>query len=108
MRNTKELTMPLVRVIRNGQITLPKELRKKLGIEEGDLLEVKVDKGGFVIRPKTAVDKELAGDRFFKMVDEIREAVKDADPRELEEAIEEAVAAAKKATARKLKARAKR
>ncbi len=96
--------MPLVKVIRNGQITLPKQLRNKLGIEEGDLLEVKLDNAGITIKPKVAIDKELAGDRFFKMVDEIREAVKDPDPKELEEAVAEVVATARKATGRKLKA----
>lgn len=97
--------MPLVKVIRNGQITIPKELRGALGIEEGDLLEVRLSEGGMTIKPKTAVDRELAKGRFFQMTEQIRESVKDADPRELDEAIAEAVAAAKKVTARKIKAR---
>jgi AbrB family looped-hinge helix DNA binding protein len=97
--------MPLVKVIRNGQITIPKELRAALGIEEGDLLEVRLSEAGMTIKPKAAVDRELAGGRFFEMTEQIRESVKDADPRELDEAIAEAVAAAKKVTARKIKAR---
>lgn len=88
--------MPLVKVVRNGQITLPKELRKKLDIEEGDLLEVELEKGSFIIRPKAVIDKELARNRFFKMVDEIREAVKDADPKVIEQEIEEAIRAVRK------------
>jgi len=39
------------------------------------------------------------------MTEQIRESVKDADPRELDEAISEAVAAAKKVTTGKIKAR---
>jgi AbrB family looped-hinge helix DNA binding protein len=85
--------MPLVKVVRNGQITLPKALRTALGIREGDLLEVKLSKEGMVIKPKAAVDKDLAGSRFFQMVDELRESVKDADPAEVEAVIEEAVRA---------------
>jgi AbrB family looped-hinge helix DNA binding protein len=100
--------MPLVKVIRNGQITLPKELRKALGIEEGDLLEVKLSESGLVIKPKVPIDRELAKDRFFQMVEEFRESVKDVDPEELDEALKEAVAEAKKATAKKLKARPNR
>jgi len=96
--------MPLVKVIRNGQITIPKSLRTVLGIEEGDILEVELSKGGMMIKPKAAVDKDLARGQFFQMVEEIRESVKDADPEELSAAIEEAVLAAKKATARKIKA----
>lgn len=97
--------MPLVKVIRNGQITIPKGLRTALGIEDGDLLEVKLTKAGMSIKPKAAVDRELARGRFFQMTEQIRESVKDADPQELDEAIAEAVAAARKVTARKVKAR---
>jgi AbrB family looped-hinge helix DNA binding protein len=97
--------MPLVKVTRNGQITIPKELRAALGIEEGDLLEVKLSKGGMTIKPKIAVDKDLAKGRFFQMVEEIRESVKDADPQEVDAALAEAVQAAKKATTNKTKAR---
>jgi AbrB family looped-hinge helix DNA binding protein len=96
--------MPLVKVIRNGQITIPKELRAVLGIEEGDLLEVKLSKGGMTIKPKTAVDKDLAKGRFFNMVEQIRESLKDADPQEVDAALAEAVQAAKKATTKKMKA----
>ena len=37
--------MPLVRVLRNGQITMPKGFRKILGIKAGDVLEATL--GGF-------------------------------------------------------------
>lgn len=87
--------MPLVKVIRNGQITIPKDLRRVLGIEEGDLLEVTLTKGGMIIKPKAVVDRESAKGRFFQMVEEVRESVTDADPQEIEAAIEEAVQAAK-------------
>jgi len=97
--------MPLVKVIRNGQITLPKELRTALGIREGDLLEVKMTKSGMIIKPRAPAGKDSAGDNFFQMVDELRDAVKDVGPAELDDAIEKAVAAARKATAKKLKAR---
>ena len=52
--------MPLVKVIRHGQITIPKELREALGIEEGDVLEVELKKSQMVIKPKAVVDKEIA------------------------------------------------
>ena len=107
MKNAKQRTrreaMPLVRVIRNGQITLPKELRDKLGIQEGDFLEVTLTKSGMCIAPKTVVDSELAKGRFFQMVDEIRRSMEDADPQEVEAAITEAIRAAKNAKSRKLK-----
>ncbi|MGC8492806.1 MAG: AbrB/MazE/SpoVT family DNA-binding domain-containing protein [Syntrophobacteraceae bacterium] len=93
--------MALVKVIRNGQITLPKSLRDRLGIREGDLLEVTLTESGMHIAPKTAVDSDLVHSRFFSMVSELREKVKDVDPRELEAVLGEAVEAAKRATAEK-------
>ncbi len=72
--------MALVKVLRNGQITLPKSLRD---------------------RPKTAVDSDLVHSRFSSMVSELREKVKDVDPQELEAVLGEAVEAAKRATAEK-------
>jgi AbrB family looped-hinge helix DNA binding protein len=51
-------TMPLVRVLRNGQITMPKGLRKVLGIKEGDVLEVTLGKTGVLLKPKVLIDKE--------------------------------------------------
>jgi len=102
---TKEPTMPLVKVIRNGQITLPKALRDALGIKEGDLLEVKLKDSEMTIKPKAAIDKAMAGDRFFQMVDEIRASVKDVDPEQLDATITEALQAAKKVTAKRTKAR---
>jgi AbrB family looped-hinge helix DNA binding protein len=101
----EEPAMPLVKVIRNGQITLPKALRDVLGIKEGDLLEVKLRNSEMTIKPKAAIDKAMAGDRFFQMVDEIRASVQDVDPEELEATIAEAVQAAKKVTAKRNKAR---
>ena len=103
-QKVRRSNMPLVKVIRNGQITLPKEIRSKMGIREGDLLEVTLTKAGLNITPKTVVDSELAKGRFFQMVEEFRESVKDADPDELDAAIAEAVQAAKKATSKKIKA----
>lgn len=90
--------MPLVKVIRNGQITLPKAIRDSLGIKEGDLLEVKLRDSEMTIKPKTAIDKDMAGDKFFQMVNKIRSSVKDVDPEELEATIAEAVQAARKKT----------
>ncbi len=40
-----------VRVKRKGQVTIPLELRSKLGIEEGAILEVKEEEGTIVLRP---------------------------------------------------------
>ena len=92
--------MPLVKVIRNGQITLPKQLRESLGIREGDLLEVKSGKSGLIITPKVVIDRDDARERFFGMVDEIRGRGKGADAGEVAQEVDEAVRARRKAKAK--------
>lgn len=49
--------MPLVQVKSKSQITLPKKVRRFLGIQEGDYLEVKIEKNTVVLKPKTILDK---------------------------------------------------
>lgn len=104
----KEPTMPLVKVVRNGQITIPKELRAILDIQEGDFLEINLRDSDMVIKPKIAIDKDLARERFFKAVDEIREEMKDADPEQITNEIEEAVEAVKKQAVKRIKVKAKK
>jgi AbrB family looped-hinge helix DNA binding protein len=48
------------KVTRHGQITLPSTVRKSLGIEEGDLIEIEVVDEKAVLVPKRLVDKNQA------------------------------------------------
>ena len=48
------------KVTRHGQITLPVSVRKRLGIEEGDLVEIEVVDETAVLMPKRLVDKNQA------------------------------------------------
>lgn len=50
----------LTKVTRHGQITLPASVRRKLGIEEGDLVEIEVVDEKAVLMPKRLVDKSQA------------------------------------------------
>ncbi|MFZ5453512.1 MAG: AbrB/MazE/SpoVT family DNA-binding domain-containing protein [Thermodesulfobacteriota bacterium] len=50
--------MAVVKILRHGQITLPKEIRKILGVEEGDLLELSLEDARVFLQPKVLVDKE--------------------------------------------------
>jgi AbrB family looped-hinge helix DNA binding protein len=47
----------LTKVTRNGQITLPASVRCVIGIEEGDLMVVTVDRETIILIPKKLVDK---------------------------------------------------
>lgn len=44
-------TMRLVRPLRGGQITIPVEFRKRLGITEDTMLQVRLDDGELHIKP---------------------------------------------------------
>jgi AbrB family looped-hinge helix DNA binding protein len=50
--------MPFVKVGPRHQITIPQEVRKAIGIEAGDLLEVMAQQGKVVIMPKQFVSEK--------------------------------------------------
>lgn len=52
--------MPMSKVTRHGQITLPASVRRQLGIEEGDLIEIRIEDEKAVLMPKKLVDKSQA------------------------------------------------
>ena len=49
--------MPVVRVKRKFQVTIPAEVRKRLGLAEGDYLEVTEEDNHIVLKPKVVLDK---------------------------------------------------
>ena len=53
-------TVTLVKLTRNGQITLPAQARRALHVEEGDYVEVRVTEDNIVLTPKKLVDKSQA------------------------------------------------
>ena len=65
--------MPLVTVKTKFQVTIPLEVRAKLGIDEGDLLEAEVENGRIVLTPKVIVDRDPVTDAA------IREGLKDLE-----------------------------
>jgi len=50
----------LVRVTRGGQVTIPADLRRQVGIEIGDYVEVRLEEGHLVLLPKQVIDKDQA------------------------------------------------
>jgi AbrB family looped-hinge helix DNA binding protein len=50
--------MSVVKVLRHGQITLPKSLRAVLDIKEGDILEIELERSHLIVKTKILVDKE--------------------------------------------------
>ena len=52
--------MTLMKVRPKGQITLPDAIRKAARLSEGDYLEVSVEEGTIVMRPKKLIDADQA------------------------------------------------
>ncbi|NIO21240.1 MAG: AbrB/MazE/SpoVT family DNA-binding domain-containing protein [Candidatus Aenigmarchaeota archaeon] len=46
-------------ITKQGQITIPKDIRKKLGIKKGDMIQFVITVNGNVIIRKMEFDKEL-------------------------------------------------
>ena len=50
----------LIQLRKKAQLTLPQSVREKLGLEEGDLMDVQVRNGEIVLKVKKLIDKEQA------------------------------------------------
>ncbi len=50
----------LVKIRKKAQVTLPLSVRRKLGIEEGDFLDIEVRNGEIVLKVKKLIDKSQA------------------------------------------------
>ncbi len=50
----------LIQVRKKSQVTLPLFVRQKLGIKEGDYLDVQVRDGEIVLKAKALIDKQQA------------------------------------------------
>lgn len=75
--------MPVVKILRHGQITLPKEIRKILGVQEGDLLELELENARIFLQPKVLVDKETVLSEAGKV--KIKEALEAIEKKEVKE-----------------------
>jgi AbrB family looped-hinge helix DNA binding protein len=62
-----------VRVKRKGQVTIPIELRSKLGIEEGALLEIREEKGTIVMKPTPRLEagKPVGEEEYKRIINEL-------------------------------------
>ena len=52
--------MPIVTVKNKFQVVIPAKVRSEIGIEVGDLLEARVEKGRITFIPKSVVDRQIA------------------------------------------------
>ena len=71
--------MSHVRVKRKGQVTIPQELRSRLGIEEGAMLEVEEEGGAIVLKPTPRLSggKVIGEDEYSQIIGELDEMRRD-------------------------------
>ena len=85
--------MSYVRVLRGGQITMPKELRESLEIKEGDILEVEMENRKVVLKPKVLVDKDQAWARLNHVMKKVGRRHRKISEKEVQEDVLEAIKA---------------
>jgi len=87
--------MPLVKLRRAGQITLPAELREQFALEEGAYLEAEAVQGGILLKPMAIVEREKAWQRVLDVMASVhaKQPPSDKTPLEQEEEIAEMVKA---------------
>jgi AbrB family looped-hinge helix DNA binding protein len=52
--------MSLVSVKKQFQVVIPQEVRERIGLQVGDVLEAKVERGKITFTPKTPLDPDIA------------------------------------------------
>jgi len=64
-----------VRVKHKGQVTIPQEIRNKLGIEEGAILDIAAQEGTIVLKPlpRLEVGEPVGEEEFKKILAELEE-----------------------------------
>lgn len=75
--------MAQVRVKDKFQVTLPAEVREKLGLAVGDLLVADVQDDQIVLRPQLVIDKAEAWKRFRAALQDAHQQNKDRDDDEI-------------------------
>ena len=61
--------MPLVKVKRFAQVTLPSDVRKQFHIVEGDYLEAEAVEDGILLKPVAVVERKRAWGDLFQVID---------------------------------------
>ena len=87
--------MPLVKLRRAGQITLPAELREQFALEEGAYLEAEAVQGGILLKPMAVVERAKAWQRVLEAMGTVVDTAPQPGqtPQEQEEEIAEMIKA---------------
>ena len=78
--------MPLVKLHRAGQITLPAELWEQFALEEGAYLEAEAVQGGTLLKPMAVIERKKAWQRVLDVMASVhaKQPPSDKTPQEQE------------------------
>ena len=64
--------MSLIKVTRNGQVTLPAELRKALQVKEDDYMAAETRDSGVFLKPISVIDQVEADRRLVEILSRVK------------------------------------
>lgn len=88
--------MPLVKIIRHGQVTLPAHFREVLNIKEGDYLEAELEGNRVVLKPTVVLDRNQAIKQLHQLMDKVQERSRNASEEEIERDVQAAIRAVRR------------
>ncbi len=84
----------IVKQLRHGQITIPKDLREAIGMDAGDLLSIDLVNGKLEIQPVKVAPKEKGSPwarELYELFAPVRESLEGRSEEEIDAAVGEAV-----------------
>ena len=85
-----------VRIQEKGQVTIPRQIRKKLNLKRGDLVVFVETEAGVIVKPATVVATDELRAEVTAVVRSIREKFKDYSADEIESLVGDAILEARK------------
>ena len=71
-KQADSVPVSLIKVVRNGQITLPAEVRKTLMVKEGDYLEASLVNGKVVLTPVSVFDRDKTDQKLEEILSRVK------------------------------------
>ncbi len=85
-----------VRIQEKGQVTIPRQIRKKLNLKRGDLVVFVETEAGVIVKPASVVANDELRAEVTAVVRSIREKFKDYSAGEIESLVGDAILEARR------------
>ena len=85
-----------VRIQEKGQVTIPRQIRKKLNLKRGDLVVFVETEAGVIVKPASVIATDELRTEVIAVVRSIREKFKDYSGDEIESLVGDAILEARR------------